>query len=450
MTTGARLRRLKIDRYRNVTPGTELVFNEGFNVLLGRNGTGKTTLLNLIAMVAKCDFSALKDTELALDYELYYAGMRVEVSVQSTRQGGEAAALLAPALGQPAAIPGLQHGDPLPARWSYTIALHLAGEQRRHEIVANALGARLRTIGAETTEIPIPVVALFESDFFPAAMRLMAQHLGAQNHDLIIATIIRMVVSSNGGRFDEALSTIKSMNDGLRSTEPGSIQGSFLLFERKSEQGGLSFGGFNFAPWELLTYLMGTEPHLVGRESLTIPHTKLSFLQKAVALLGFERADLILRLVSKDVENGTEQFLYSNLGFSFTLEDGSIISHELLSYGQKRLLSFLYYAAANPDIVIADELVNGLHHDWIEACLEVIRDRQSFLTSQNPVLLDFLPFQSAEEVQRTFLLCRREVRDGRVQMVWQNLSPESADSFFRSYKTEALQVSEILRARGLW
>jgi hypothetical protein len=31
------------------------------------------------------------------------------------------------------------------------------------------------------------------------------------------------------------------------------------------------------------------------------------------------------------------------------LPDGSILSHEDLSYGQKRLLSFLYYAACNPD-----------------------------------------------------------------------------------------------------
>jgi recombinational DNA repair ATPase RecF len=42
-----RLRRLKIEKFRNVVPGTELVFGDGMNVLLGRNGTGKTTLLQL-------------------------------------------------------------------------------------------------------------------------------------------------------------------------------------------------------------------------------------------------------------------------------------------------------------------------------------------------------------------------------------------------------------------
>jgi recombinational DNA repair ATPase RecF len=43
-----KLKRLKIGKYRNVKPGTELRFRDSLNVLLGRNGTGKTTLLNLM------------------------------------------------------------------------------------------------------------------------------------------------------------------------------------------------------------------------------------------------------------------------------------------------------------------------------------------------------------------------------------------------------------------
>jgi hypothetical protein len=121
-----------------------------------------------------------------------------------------------------------------------------------------------------------------------------------------------------------------------------------------------------------------------------------------------------------------------------------------MSYGLKRLLSFFYYAAASPDIVIADELVNGLHYEWIEACLKEIQGRQSFLTSQNPILLDMLPFESAEEVQKTFLLCSHEMDDGHGQMVWRNMTDESAAAFFRAYETQALQVSEILRLNDLW
>ena len=85
---------------------------------------------------------------------------------------------------------------------------------------------------------------------------------------------------------------------------------------------------------------------------------------------------------------------FSHVDFFSTSSNGEIISHDLWSYGQKRLLSFLYYLECNPNIVIADELVNGLHHSWIEAAMKKLETRQSFLTSQNPLLLDYLPTSS--------------------------------------------------------
>jgi len=65
-----KLKRLKIEKFRNVTPGTELVFNDGFNVLLGQNGTGKTTLLSLIAAALTSSFKELKGENFSLVYEL--------------------------------------------------------------------------------------------------------------------------------------------------------------------------------------------------------------------------------------------------------------------------------------------------------------------------------------------------------------------------------------------
>ncbi len=50
--------RLKIDRFRNVMPGTVLEFGPTFNVLLGKNATGKSTLLDLVAAVTNDDLSA--------------------------------------------------------------------------------------------------------------------------------------------------------------------------------------------------------------------------------------------------------------------------------------------------------------------------------------------------------------------------------------------------------
>ncbi len=64
------LKKLIIHQFRHVKPGVELAFNDGFNVLLGRNGTGKTTLLDLISLVLRCDFSRLHDEEFDLEFEV--------------------------------------------------------------------------------------------------------------------------------------------------------------------------------------------------------------------------------------------------------------------------------------------------------------------------------------------------------------------------------------------
>ncbi|MFY0581831.1 AAA family ATPase [Cystobacter fuscus] len=125
------------------------------------------------------------------------------------------------------------------------------------------------------------------------------------------------------------------------------------------------------------------------------------------------------------------------------------MNHSLLSYGQKRLLAFYYYLATYPTSVVADELVNGMHHEWIEACLEDLGERQAFLTSQNPLLLDYLSFESADEVRSSFVLCRTEFHQGREQLVWENMTVEDAEGFFKAYQVAIQHVSELLRTRGL-
>lgn len=101
---------------------------------------------------------------------------------------------------------------------------------------------------------------------------------------------------------------------------------------------------------------------------------------------------------------------------------------------------------------VADELVNGLHHAWIDLLMEELGPRQSFVSTQSPLLLDYLSFESAEEVRRTFVFCtrRREGAEGATALVWQGLSDEDARAFFDAYQVGIQHVSELLRTRGLW
>ncbi len=100
--------------------------------------------------------------------------------------------------------------------------------------------------------------------------------------------------------------------------------------------------------------------------------------------------------------------------------------------------------------MIADELVNGMHHRWIEECVTAMGDRQAFLTSQNPLLLDYLAFDSALQVKSSFVVCQTELRDGRERMIWRNFTDDEADMFYSAYRVGIEHVGEILRTRGLW
>ncbi|RKH43022.1 ATP-binding protein [Corallococcus sicarius] len=173
------------------------------------------------------------------------------------------------------------------------------------------------------------------------------------------------------------------------------------------------------------------------------------FLDRPRRLCGFQSALCLIQRTAR-VTGASETIDFGNLRFDFVLRDNSVINHHHLSYGQKRLFSFYYYLACNPTVVVADELVNGMHHDWIEACLDDLGDRQSFLTSQNPLLLDYLSFESASEVQSSFVLCRNDEQGDHDQLTWENMSSDDAQGFFDAYQVGLQHVSEILRTRGLW
>ncbi len=153
----------------------------------------------------------------------------------------------------------------------------------------------------------------------------------------------------------------------------------------------------------------------------------------------------------KIITENKSNWVISEFYFQLKTKKKNMETHRTLSYGQKRLFSFIYYAACNPYIIIADEMVNGIHQQWIDECMDLITDRQCFLTSQNPLLLDYLEFESAEDVHKTFIQCKRlEGENEDVQMVWSNLKPEDAQTFYGAYQRGFQHVSEILIIHGFW
>jgi hypothetical protein len=138
----AGLVRLKINELpeRNVDP-CELRFSDTFNVLLGLNATGKTTLLEIIAAAMSFNFSKLAEKPFDIEYELRLRGGAIVAKVQNARSKSDPLPT----------IPGRQGGDALVYSAKLRVSLDSPRYEWQIEASANALqvqgaqGAQMRT-----------------------------------------------------------------------------------------------------------------------------------------------------------------------------------------------------------------------------------------------------------------------------------------------------------------
>jgi hypothetical protein len=202
--------------------------------------------------------------------------------------------------------------------------------------------------------------------------------------------------------------------------------------------------------WGKLEPLYQKDPNA---SRFTFSDRDLEFFASALRIMGFASGQAHIDVLARRSRSATlDEIELGNLTFRFQFEEGGVdmLSHDRLSYGQKRLLTFYCYLDMCPEVVIADELVNGLHHAWITAAVDAMGARQAFLTSQNPLLLDYLPVTSPEQVRSSFVFCRSERREGRPRWIWENMSAEDGGELFAAYEVGIEHVSEILQSRGLW
>jgi AAA domain, putative AbiEii toxin, Type IV TA system/AAA domain len=408
---------------RNVEPCT-LRFNDGFNVLLGLNATGKTTLLELIAAALSFDFSKFKDEPFSIAYELAFSTGTIVVSMRNERTERPAPEM-----------PVLQGRDAARLAFSAKLQVHMTSPPQTWTVCADMSSVWIEE--RQSFKYPL-TTSLGERRSYLLSWTADI----AVNKSLMETYRNELWPWEDARRFDEALDMFRDV------TSPA----TWLETRLSSTSGAVS--GFNVAGALPADILRAVGVHVVnmsaGSQGLTIPQESLDFLREIGALFGFRSARLEMRLENKAGGRAGNMLKFSDLRFMFETPDGAVIRHDDLSYGQKRLLAFYYYLAASPLTVIADELVDGLHHLWIDAAITAIGDRQAFLASQNPLLLDHLEFDSAEKVASTFITCRSEPRDDGKHMFWSNMSTYDAERFFRAYQVDVQHVSEILLSKGLW
>ncbi len=408
------LRRLKVHRYRNVAPGTELHFSEGHHVLLGPNGGGKTTLLTLITAVLRGEFRDFGDEEFDLEYEFVDRGALLAARVARVRRQVE--------------------GETIPTQWDERVNADV--------LLADGESRRLRSQNSQVLVDDAPGARRVE----PLALRLHRQ----LRYAMFGADVTKEVpdfTCDGVKRFDEGVAFFRS----LLGTESIDQDGRMMLRVMGSLVAGEPpIAAYHFFLSPLIDQLLKAWKTSGDRDRLQVDVTEMGSLAEVVPLLGMRSGLFRMDLGRNERNEGWVDFTYDRFQFRFTRRDGTHVIDEHLSFGQKRLLAFLFYAWANQGPIVADELVDGMHHRWIEHCLKAIGDRQAFLSSQSPLLMDFFGFDSAEAVRRCFVLCDLEVQGDRELMRWRSMTAEEADQFFDAYQVGIQHVSEILRDRGLW
>lgn len=419
-----KLKRLKINKYRNVRPGTELGFDDGFNLVLGQNGSGKTTLLGLIAMACGWSFAELEDEDFSIEFTSETDSNRFTFSLINERNIETALLDYSFTLTIGQAEPFLTcHGT------SSTVAV-LTNNVLRHHAAYSP----------------------FRSDFLQ-----QLTHIIVSSASFGVGLSLGMLrLDAAPYRFDESLSCFHALTGQTAVAAPPAVPLSFTttaMVNFASASPDIKFNAKNHPvrfSEHFVRHLFATQHELTT--SFSVGCEQIPGLSHIAELIGVERIVLrpVISAIGKTAKS--RSITIQALDFFIIRKDGSSISHRFLSYGQKRLLAFFCYLYATTyDFVIADELVNGLHHRWIATCVEAIGDRQAFLTSQNPLLFDYVPaFESVEQVQSRFITCITEVIDDAEQLVWQNMPEDHARVFFEAYKDDLEQVGEILIARGLW
>ncbi len=419
-----RLKSIRIDKLRKVQPGTVLNFTGDTNLVLGKNGVGKTTLLDVIACAVKLDFSAFANEEVDVAVELVANEESSETTfvlsakIHHTKVTSEQA----------------QHPPQIVSvvELSCRVGMSTFAIQIANGKVAATEDAR------SIVQFDVnPIVYLSANPILETvveAFEKIRKHLIKENRIDTVNVFDTMVLLLNTrkahARLDESLDVIRA---GM--TKLGNIWIDTTIFAMSEN---LS------APKDFASALISGVT--LASTELIATSENVDFFAEFARLVAVELVTTKFYRQRVDDYGNERKLTFHNQNF-FIIQKNSELDFEQFSYGQKRLLAILQYLAVNQEIVVADEITNGLHHEWIKFIVKKLEGRQCFLTSQNPVLLDFLTFTSAAETKNRLIRCEHGLNG---TLIWRNLTDEEANDFYSSYETGMQHVGEIMRKQGLW
>jgi energy-coupling factor transporter ATP-binding protein EcfA2 len=424
-----RLESLTVHKLGNVAPNTELEFSSRGALLLGKNGTGKTTLLNIIVAVLRSDWEALSalagEDGFDVGYSLAVSGPEesLHLDVRMKKHISDRPDQLKHPM---ASEPPADHELIVTAKSSSST---IRADSRHHET----------TLTFDENEHKIHMQSRSPADalLFGSSEKVPVDISESTFDQLFkLAHILR--------RHDEAQEYLRSI------TNPSAEPRALVTFYRHPTIPTGHSSVLSSSTCALLKAELSRSKEVPEHLRINVQASgggdELPWLLSFCALSHFDKASLTLELLSTQQSSSATIVAYAPMLLR-CVTHGNTLRLEQLSFGQRRLFSILHYLDANPSIVVADELVNGLHYDWIKQCIDLLEDRQAFLSSQNPILFDFMTFESSEDAASRFIECSTD-EQGRFS--WRNMSESDAHEFYATYLGGIQQVSSILYTRGYW
>ena len=425
------LERIRINRFRSVEPGTELRFSEGFHVVLGKNTTGKSTLLDLIAASLAIDFdrSMFRDEPLDIEFTLRAGDLCFEATVKRVLRDANASDVLGNAKEQ-----------------------HSVRDEGRYVLRAPS-GLKVAVV-LNSDDVPRRTVEGIDPARYGLDEPLETRHQRSPLSPGLDGLYNLWFQGSS--RASESITTLVGGDAFLVASfyEPFRMsEGDELLYEFEDSDSFAILSGSSFRSRpDLLPGMIFAGMSLEG-SAVEVSLALELLLSAFVCEMGFSEARMSLGPPRVERHFGQDAFVYTAPTFTF-YRDGRLVRRiDQLSYGQRRLFALGWYLACARDVAILDEPSNGLHESWIEFLVSQLHDRQVFLTSQNRELLDMLPFTTETELSRGFVLCESRSQPGGDEptLHWRGLRENEAALLTKALKASRVDlITDLLRALDLW
>jgi hypothetical protein len=432
------LQRLKVNQFRSVEPGTELCFSDGLHAVLGKNATGKSTLLDLVVAALALDFDRprFNDEPLDLEFTLRAGSLCIDATVKRTVRDAKGTARSGHAEGQEGSL--YEEGHYVmraPSGFAVTVVLTSDDIPRRTvEGVSPSQYGLEEPLGWRHQAPPLaPRFGGLYNTWFEGSLKAGAFLEGVLGEHWL----------SFGGSIDRFLFRMPEGDDILEALADEDV---FQIWLGKS--------GMRNVP-SLLPDNIGNILDTVPRDgsAIEVPLALDPLLSTFIGEMGFTEARMSLGPPRVERYHGEEAFKYTAPIFSFYRERRLVRRDDQLSYGQRRLFALGWYLACNRDVAILDEPSNGLHESWVEFLVSQFHDRQVFLTTQNREALDMLPFATEEEISHGFVRCesRPEPGGGEPTLRWRGLREDESALMIKALRASRVDlVSDLLRAMNLW